>query len=185
LIQPPGGETLALKIFQLAALRLRGAGECAERGVAWVGGAAAGGLGRLAVAEEAVVRGACCVDPACVLLSCCGCSPTDDSRANRVESRLFERAEVIGSRGVGLGEFNKPRSLAVDLQDNVYAVDMTGRVQKFRRTENSCSPGKCRRRTRASQRALEEVREVVTDLELGPSPPAVHEPSVGVRKGLL
>jgi hypothetical protein len=32
---------------------------------------------------------------------------------------------------------------------------------------------------------LEELREVVTDLELGPSPPAVHEPSVGVRKGLL
>jgi DNA-binding beta-propeller fold protein YncE len=32
---------------------------------------------------------------------------------------------------VGIGEFNKPRSVAVDLQDNIYAVDMTGRVQKF------------------------------------------------------
>ena len=48
-----------------------------------------------------------------------------------LKSRFFERAQIIGSRGVGIGEFNKPRSVAVDLQDNVYAVDMTGRVQKF------------------------------------------------------
>ena len=38
---------------------------------------------------------------------------------------------VIGSRGVGIGEFNKPRSVACDTNGNVYAVDMTGRVQKF------------------------------------------------------
>ena len=39
--------------------------------------------------------------------------------------------QVIGSRGVGVGQFNKPRSVAVDAQDNLYVVDMTGRVQKF------------------------------------------------------
>jgi sugar lactone lactonase YvrE len=47
------------------------------------------------------------------------------------ESRFFERVEIIGRRGTGVGEFNKPRSLAVDREDNLYVVDMTGRVQKF------------------------------------------------------
>ena len=40
-------------------------------------------------------------------------------------------SEVIGSRGAGVGELNKPRSVAVDAQDNLYVIDMTGRVQKF------------------------------------------------------
>jgi DNA-binding beta-propeller fold protein YncE len=39
--------------------------------------------------------------------------------------------QIIGSRGVGVGQLNKPRSVAVDAQDNLYVVDMTGRVQKF------------------------------------------------------
>ncbi|HEU0038809.1 MAG TPA: hypothetical protein VFR76_06015, partial [Verrucomicrobiae bacterium] len=62
---------------------------------------------------------------------CPGCSPQTAKNEEALPSRFFQRAEVIGSRGVGLGEFNKPRSVAVDAQDNVYAVDMTGRVQKF------------------------------------------------------
>ncbi len=48
-----------------------------------------------------------------------------------LDSKIFSRVEVIGTRGVGVGEFNKPRSVAVDHQDNLYVVDMTGRVQKF------------------------------------------------------
>jgi DNA-binding beta-propeller fold protein YncE len=44
---------------------------------------------------------------------------------------LFSRVEIIGSRGTGPGQFNKPRSLAVDSNDNLFVVDMTGRVQKF------------------------------------------------------
>src|SRR5207253_6582397 len=32
---------------------------------------------------------------------------------------------------VGVGQLNKPWSVAVDTQDNCYVVDMTGRVQKF------------------------------------------------------
>jgi len=32
---------------------------------------------------------------------------------------------------VGIGEFNKPRSVTVDRADNLYCVDITGRVQKF------------------------------------------------------
>jgi sugar lactone lactonase YvrE len=37
----------------------------------------------------------------------------------------------VGERGTGLGQFQKPRSVAVDREDNLYVVDMTGRVQKF------------------------------------------------------
>jgi DNA-binding beta-propeller fold protein YncE len=46
-------------------------------------------------------------------------------------SSIFSHAEIIGTRGTGLGQFNKPRSLAVDNEDNLYVADMTGRVQKF------------------------------------------------------
>jgi ABC-type Fe3+ transport system permease subunit/sugar lactone lactonase YvrE len=62
---------------------------------------------------------------------CSGCSPTDAKHEAQLQGKLFERVIVIGSRGVGIGEFNKPRSLACDTNGNVYAVDMTGRVQKF------------------------------------------------------
>jgi DNA-binding beta-propeller fold protein YncE len=48
-----------------------------------------------------------------------------------INSHIFSGVQVIGHRGVGVGELNKPRSVAVDAQDNLYAVDMTGRVQKF------------------------------------------------------
>src|SRR5688572_262622 len=54
-----------------------------------------------------------------------GCEP------NTSRSRLFSHAEIIGVRGTGLGQFTKPRSLALDRDDNLYVVDMTGRVQKF------------------------------------------------------
>jgi DNA-binding beta-propeller fold protein YncE len=57
------------------------------------------------------------------------CSPS--SPKNALTSRFFDHAEVIGSRGAGAGQFNKPRSLAVDTADNVYVVDLTGRIQKF------------------------------------------------------
>jgi sugar lactone lactonase YvrE len=62
------------------------------------------------------------------LLAGCSLEPSDGAT---VKSAFFERVEVIGSRGAGLGQFNKPRSVAVDAADNLYVVDMTGRVQKF------------------------------------------------------
>jgi DNA-binding beta-propeller fold protein YncE len=60
-----------------------------------------------------------------------GCAPADKPSEVNLHSRFFSRAEIIGSRGSSLGQFNKPRSLAVDRADNLYVVDMTGRVQKF------------------------------------------------------
>ena len=52
-----------------------------------------------------------------------------DSAALR--SQQFSQVQVIGSRGTAPGQFNKPRSVAVDANDNLYVVDMTARVQKF------------------------------------------------------
>src|SRR5437667_12568228 len=59
------------------------------------------------------------------------CVPPPTSNQAPIESQLFDRVQIIGSRGVGVGQLNKPRSVAVDSQDNLYVVDMTGRVQKF------------------------------------------------------
>jgi hypothetical protein len=55
----------------------------------------------------------------------------DDRKSVPIESKFFSRVEVIGTRGAGVGELNKPRSVATDAQDNLYVIDMTGRVQKF------------------------------------------------------
>lgn len=66
----------------------------------------------------------------CLLMGA-GCRPDSPSLEAPLHSRLFDRAICIGTRGTGLGEFNKPRSVVVDREDNIYVVDMTGRVQKF------------------------------------------------------
>ena len=67
----------------------------------------------------------CLILPALLLAGCLEESPP------ALHSQLFDGVEVIGSRGSALGQFNKPRSVAVDRHDNLYVVDMTGRVQKF------------------------------------------------------
>ena len=161
LIQPPGGETLALKIFNL--LHYGRAGQVNALCVVLLGlavlplvgwwvckkasrsdkntksqtpntketsnpnpltafGHRVGGVWSL-VFSWCLVFGICCFST--------GCSPSSERNEASLHSKCFERAIVIGSRGVGIGEFNKPRSVACDTQDNVYAVDMTGRVQKF------------------------------------------------------
>ncbi len=76
---------------------------------------------------EALPRPALCALALCLLAGC----PADDQRSAPVRSKFFSRVEVIGARGAGVGEFNKPRSVALDAHDNLYVVDMTGRVQKF------------------------------------------------------
>lgn len=64
-------------------------------------------------------------------LGLAGCHRPPASTVATLESPLFARAEVIGSRGSALGQFTKPRSVGVDRQDSLHVVDMTGRVQKF------------------------------------------------------
>jgi DNA-binding beta-propeller fold protein YncE len=89
-----------------------------------------------------VVRGACSRNTqhatsntlllaATLSLFLVGCSPGTPPGQSPLHSRIFHRVQIIGSRGVGVGEFNKPRSLAVDAHDNLFVTDITGRVQKF------------------------------------------------------
>src|SRR6185503_11054645 len=60
------------------------------------------------------------------------CSPLPSPLgATSLNSQLFSHVQIIGTRGAGVGQFNKPRSVAVDAADNIFVVDMTGRVQKF------------------------------------------------------
>ncbi|MBU6401533.1 MAG: hypothetical protein KGS61_14545, partial [Verrucomicrobia bacterium] len=61
---------------------------------------------------------------------CTGCAPASPNESP-LDSNLFSRVQVIGSRGTALGQFSAPPSVAVDTQDNLYVVDTTGRVQKF------------------------------------------------------
>ena len=68
---------------------------------------------------------------ACVLLLLCSCTPNSTNSSAPLHSTIFDHIQIIGSRGVGVGQLNKPRSVAIDGQDNLYVVDMTGRVQKF------------------------------------------------------
>ena len=133
LVYPPGRETLALRIFnllhygdnaQVNALCLSLLMLAAVPIAIW-------GLARLirnVVRRPAipVLLGALFV---VALLS--GCRPAVPYGETPLDSRLFTSVRILGSRGVGIGELNKPRSVAVDALDNLYVVDMTGRVQKF------------------------------------------------------
>ena len=61
-----------------------------------------------------------------------GCAEEETGgRRVSLESRWFSQAEIIGSRWVAPGQFNKPRSLVCDREDNLYVADVTGRIQKF------------------------------------------------------
>jgi ABC-type Fe3+ transport system permease subunit/DNA-binding beta-propeller fold protein YncE len=143
LVVPPGGETLALRIFNLLHY-----GYNAQVNALCLTLLVVALLPLMVWQGWSVARVACCVLRvpfasntqhatrnmamlACALLLLTGCSPAPSSNTAPLHSRLFTAVQVIGSRGVGVGQLNKPRSVAVDLHDNLYVVDMTGRVQKF------------------------------------------------------
>lgn len=138
LLQPPGWETLALRVFNLlhyghhpqvnalclvllglAVLPpvLGGLGRLAWRACGCGPRARAGALRLGLVLGAGVWAGV-------------GCGPSPSGGA-RLESRYFSHVEILGERGRGPGQFNKPRSVTVDREDNLYVADMTGRVQKF------------------------------------------------------
>lgn len=124
LIVPPGGETLSLRIFNL--LHYGHNAQVNALCLVLLGIAAAPLLLGLVVRRSArpVLTAL-----ACLALAGCGSAPGSDEAT--LDSQLFSRVMVIGRRGVGLSEFNKPRSVTVDSAADVYAVDMTGRIQKF------------------------------------------------------
>ncbi len=132
IIPPDTGETLALRIFnllhyghnaQVNALCLTLLGIALAPMLLWWTWRATTLLSTAQHAPRAILLLVASIP--CVLL---GCSRRPEPLAH---STLFLDVKVIGTRGVGVGQLNKPRSVAVDAHDNVYVVDMTGRVQKF------------------------------------------------------
>jgi ABC-type Fe3+ transport system permease subunit/sugar lactone lactonase YvrE len=126
LIVPPGGETLSLRIFNL----LHYGHNSQVNALCLL-------LLVLALLPLLVAAGfrstrkfSAAWLPSVALCFVAGCS-ADDQTGAPLQSRFFSRVEVIGTRGAGVGELNKPRSVSVDAQDNLYVIDMTGRVQKF------------------------------------------------------
>jgi ABC-type Fe3+ transport system permease subunit/DNA-binding beta-propeller fold protein YncE len=126
-VSPPGGDPLSLMIFNF--LHYGHTGQvmalCAILGLA---AAAPALVGAVLTRRGGFGAAALCAP---VLFLGAGCGSSQDGTGAELDSRLFERVEVIGARGTGPGFFNKPRSVAVDGGDNLYVVDMTGRVQKF------------------------------------------------------
>ena len=154
LVVPPGGETLALNIFnllhyghnaQVNALCLTLLGVAVMPLLAWGTWSVISNQWsvissrRTAVTHHAsriTEHGTRSTEYGVVLLTLIslllpGCDFKFGSKEAPLTSQLFSHVQIIGSRGVGVGELNKPRSVAVDGQDNLYVVDMTGRVQKF------------------------------------------------------
>lgn len=135
LIHPPGGETLPLRIFQLLHYghNAQVNAMCVLLLILALLPVMAWALARLIVTHRfasARIRPLSVAAGLVLLMAIPGCAPPS-SNDRALTSGLFERAVVIGERGSALGQFNKPRSVAVDRQDNLYVVDMTGRVQKF------------------------------------------------------
>jgi ABC-type Fe3+ transport system permease subunit/streptogramin lyase len=145
LLQVPGGETLALRIFnllhyghndQVNALCLQLILAAALPWIVWRLGS--GTLRRLSGVSRAGHLGLGRAGELGLLASpfflsgCTPSSPTSPPLASApLSSALFERVEILGQRGTAAGQFNKPRSLTVDREDNLYVVDLTARVQKF------------------------------------------------------
>ncbi len=139
LVWPPTGETLALRIFnllhyghnaQVNALCLTLLAVAVAPLVLWKTWGGVHGAWSVLRSPSRITPHASRLTLlfACVLLLA-GCRPASTSASLR--SQIFSRVEVFGSRGAGVGQLNKPRSVAVDNQDNLFVVDMTGRVQKF------------------------------------------------------
>ncbi|MBM3839348.1 MAG: 6-bladed beta-propeller [Verrucomicrobia bacterium] len=134
LIVPPGGETLALRVFNLLHYGWNDQVNalCLLLLILAIAPLALWFVGRGVILTTTGTRWSVSF---LALVLCCwlaGCS-RGASNVTPVPSQFFSAVQVIGSRGTAPGQFNKPRSVAVDTEDNLYVVDMTGRVQKFSR----------------------------------------------------
>jgi ABC-type Fe3+ transport system permease subunit/DNA-binding beta-propeller fold protein YncE len=138
LIVPPGTQTLSMQIFGLLHYGHNSQVDalCALLLLLALAPLATYAVGRFLMTRFAAIQArprlAVCGLAAMAGMGCAPGDP-DEGRADvaAIESRFFTGVEIWGARGVGAGQFNKPRSLAVDAEDNLYVVDMTGRVQKF------------------------------------------------------
>jgi ABC-type Fe3+ transport system permease subunit/DNA-binding beta-propeller fold protein YncE len=126
LVMPPGMETAAVRVFNL--LHYGHAGQVNALCLALLGLAvlplAVWGIGSRRFLRMGFLASG--------VLLIAGCSRGDDRESRiPIESRWFSHTQIIGRRGVAPGQFNKPRSLVCDRDDNLYVADVTGRIQKF------------------------------------------------------
>jgi ABC-type Fe3+ transport system permease subunit len=128
LVMPPGGETLALRIFNLLHY-----GHNAHVNALCLILLLLALAPLVILASWRVIRARMAVFIGALAMGLMGCSEraTSSQNGTPVRSSIFSHVEIIGKRGTGAGEFNKPRTLTCDTNDNLYVADMTGRVQKF------------------------------------------------------
>jgi DNA-binding beta-propeller fold protein YncE len=136
LLIPPGGETAALRVFNLLH-----AGYSAQVNALCLALLVLGLLPLLVILAAIMLTGGKCRISLLrwmpLLLAAglaglnSGCSKPVSSHSASMDSRFFSEATVIAARGAGPGEVNKPRSIGVGGDGSIYVVDMTGRVQKF------------------------------------------------------
>lgn len=145
LIQPPGGETLSLRVFNL--LHYGHGTQVNALCVVLLGMALLPAV--IVASARWAVRGRSLAGAALwtTLIFASGCGDagrtgavseeasagTGATREWALDSKGFRGVRVMGARGVAPGQFNKPRSLVCDRSDNLYVADMTGRIQKFDR----------------------------------------------------
>jgi ABC-type Fe3+ transport system permease subunit/DNA-binding beta-propeller fold protein YncE len=128
-IVPPGGETLALRIFNLLHYGHNSHVNtlCVLLLLLGLAPLAIAAIGRVLFARRVAPVAALF----CAALVLSGCSNAPSRATTAVESKLFSSVEIIGERGTSAGQFNKPRCVTVDRSDNLFVADMTGRIQKF------------------------------------------------------
>jgi ABC-type Fe3+ transport system permease subunit/DNA-binding beta-propeller fold protein YncE len=134
LVVPPGGETLALRIFNLLHTGYSGQVNALCMVLLILGLVPLGLAGLAALISRKRQHGAVLALVATSLLPVwfgLGCGSKADPRRAPLTSKFFNSAEVFGTRGTGAGQLNKPRSVTAEPDGSVYVVDMTGRVQKF------------------------------------------------------
>ena len=123
---PPGVETLALRVFNLLHYGHTGQVNALCSLLIFLG-AAPWIVGRLWQTVRRRIGMAAVLVWVGIGAGCGG----DAEIAPSLESRFFSVVQATGGKGTGVGQFNKPRSVAVGPNDDVFAVDMTGRVQRF------------------------------------------------------
>lgn len=133
LVLPPGGDSLSVMIFNLLHYghNAQVNALCVMLGLLAVLPVGVGWLANQALRRGRPWTGACFGVGALVTIAMTGCSGPSTESPSPLASDRFGQVQVIGGRGTGPGLFNKPRSVTMDRDDNLYVIDMTGRVQKF------------------------------------------------------
>lgn len=128
LIMPPGCESVAVRIFNLLHYGHNSQVDALCLLLLFLALLPLGvwSLWRLCTSRGVRLLAACLA----VSVFVAGCSKAPQNRVP-IQSQFFSEVRIIGTRGTGLGQFNKPRSVAVDMKDDIFVVDMTGRIQKF------------------------------------------------------